>query len=404
MTDSADDLRSRLGLDGRGRWRRLLSVVIISSILAGVGIWLYQRNSQPPPAPTYRTVEADTGAIAMKVMATGSLQPVRTVEVGVEISGQVTEVAADANDQVTVGQVLVRLDTELLASQLEQVEAQLGAAEGSRQEARATREEARLTLRRSRTLKKRGLAAEQGLEQAQAAYSRARAAYVTAQANERLAQARVVQVQADLAKAVIKAPIDGIVLTRSVELGNTVAASLQTPVLFTIAQDLRQMRLELAVDEADVGQVANGQPAQFTVDAWPSRTFEGTVSSVRFAPTTEQNVVTYEVHVTVANADLLLRPGMTATAQITAKRVDEALRVPNAALRFTPPASMKRDGGGMRGPSLLGGNTNKRRSAGQKAKDRPTGPPGVGVDRRWSTAGDGHDRGHRWQLHPDRRR
>ncbi|MCB9524774.1 MAG: efflux RND transporter periplasmic adaptor subunit [Myxococcales bacterium] len=373
--DPAADVRRRLGLDGRGRWRRRLGALLVLATAAGGIAWAWQRGAAPPTPVRYRTAPVEPGIIAVQVVATGSLQPVRTVEVGAEISGRVVAVAVDANDRVTAGQVMARLDPEPLRTQLEQAEAQLAAARAARQQAKATQDEARLALARARTLTDRGLAAAQGLEQAVAAHARAKAAHASAQAQERLARAKVDQVRTDLEKAEIKAPIDGIVLTRSVEPGNAVAASLQTPVLFTVAEDLRRMRLELAVDEADVGRVATGQAAQFTVDAWPGLTFAGQVSSVRFAPTTSQNVVTYEVQVAVANPELRLRPGMTATAHITAQKVDDALRVPNAALRFTPPqAQAPRMGGPPGPPGLLGTGRPKRQSAGAAAKARPKGP------------------------------
>ncbi|MCA9526423.1 MAG: efflux RND transporter periplasmic adaptor subunit, partial [Myxococcales bacterium] len=211
------------------------------------------------------------------------------------------------------------------------------------------------------------------LEKAVAARARAAASLAQAEAQRRLAQAQVRQVQADLAKAIVKAPISGIILRREVEPGSTVAASLQAPVLFTIAEDLRQMHLLLAIDEADVGAVSRGMRATFTVDAFPTQSFEAEVVALRHAPTQEQNVVTYEAVLSVDNPDRLLRPGMTATATIVASEVKDALRVPNAALRFSPPrddagaarsagsvltgmggrpGGRRRNGGGNRGPRL----------------------------------------------------
>ncbi|MEZ4464726.1 MAG: efflux RND transporter periplasmic adaptor subunit [bacterium] len=375
MAGSSRDADTRAGLgircrSTRGRWFVGLGLVA----LAGAGLWVaLSHESRAPAGPTWRTATVDRGSIRTVVTATGSVQPVRVVEVGAEISGRVIEVNVDADDPVEAGAVLARLDPEPLQARLEQAQAQLAVAEAAVKVAAATVTETRGTSRRAEQLNRKGLVPTEEAERASAARARAVASLAQAEAQRRLAQAQVRQVEADLAKAVVLAPIGGIVLTRAVEPGSAVAASLQTPVLFTIAEDLRQMHLLLAIDEADVGGVAKGMEATFTVDAFPRQTFQAVVVAVRHAPTQEQNVVTYQAVLEVENPDRLLRPGMTATATIVASEVKDVLRVPNAALRFQPPrpegpvgsagavlTGMPRPGGRRGGPGGRGGRGGPR--------------------------------------------
>jgi HlyD family secretion protein len=218
-----------------------------------------------------------------------------------------------------------------------QSEATLQAAAAGVEEARATVAETEARLRRVRTLARGAFSSEQDVDVAEAAAARAAAALTSARAEVEVASAALEADRTLLAKAVIRSPIDGVVIARRVEAGQTVAASFQTPVLFTLAQDLSQMQLHLDIDEADVGQIAEGQEASFTVDAYPGREFTATITSVRYAPRMEQGVVTYEAILTVDNENMVLRPGMTATASIVTARRPNVLLVPNGALRFTPP-------------------------------------------------------------------
>ncbi|MGM0578158.1 MAG: efflux RND transporter periplasmic adaptor subunit [Myxococcota bacterium] len=371
-TPTGEEVRTTLAASRRSRrWRWIATALIVAAL--GVGAWLLTRRlGEPPPAPSYLTEAVDRGDVVTAVTATGTIEAVRVVEVGAEISGRVVTVEAEVNDEVAEGQVLARLDTEPIEARLEEAEARLDSARASTRQALATLREARLAEKRVKRLDAGGVAAEQQLEEAVAARQRAEASYAAAKAQQRLAEAQLKEVQTDLDKAVIESPVSGIVLTRSVEPGNAVAAQFQTPVLFTIAQDLRDMELRLAVDEADVGRVAGGMPATFTVDAWPDRAFEGEVSLVSFAPTVEQGVVTYETRVSVDNEGRLLRPGMTATATITSSRVEDVLRIPNAALRFAPPRAMR---GGPPSPFPM----RKQRSeqdedADRTERRRPSGP------------------------------
>ena len=336
--DSAD-IAATLGLSGsasgRSRgWKRALRWGIPMVVLIGAGLLFWLRRA--PSAPAYETGAARRGDLTVTVTATGALAPLDTVYVGTEVSGVVDVVAADYNDHVRKGQVLAVVNTDQLQAQIRQGEAARDAAEATVQQAAATLAEALPQAARAESLFKRTMISPQELESARAVRARALAAHASALAQLSGAKAALQAQRTALRKATIRAPISGIVLQRDVERGRTVTAAFQTPVLFVLAADLTHMILSLDVDEADIGQVAVGQGAQFTVDAYPDRTFSATVHSVRNAAKTVEGVVTYQAILDVANPDLLLRPGMTATARIATDSVRDALLVPNAALRFTP--------------------------------------------------------------------
>jgi HlyD family secretion protein len=318
-----------------GRWGRWVAGAVV--LLAGaLGIWWWTRADAPT---AYETQVARRGALTVSVTATGALAAVTTVEVGSEISGLVETVTVGANDRVEQGQVLAQLDTDRLRADVTQAEANLTAAEAAYEQARATLEEQRLKTARTERLADRQYVAPQEVETARAALERAQAATTSRRAQISVAEAALESARTSLRKASIRAPIDGLVLSRSVDPGQAVAASFQTPVLFTLAEDLERMELRVDVDEADVGAVQAGQAATFTVDAYPGRTFPASVTKVHYAPKTVSGVVTYEAVMTVDNRDGLLRPGMTATADITTDTIEDALLVPNSALRFTPPGA-----------------------------------------------------------------
>jgi HlyD family secretion protein len=275
------------------------------------------------------------------VSATGNLEPTNQVDVGSELSGIIETVEVGHNDQVTVGRMLARLDTDKLDAQVLQSKAALESAKAQVLQAQATLKEKKLELERLKKayeLSGGKVPSHYDLDAAEAALARAQADEAGAKAQVAKAQASLKAEETDLAKTVIRSPINGIVLSRDVEPGQTVAASLQAPVLFTLAEDLTQMELHVDVDEADVGQVKEGQEAAFTVDAYPEMTFPARITQVRYSPQDTGGVVTYETVLKVDNSKLLLRPGMTATAEITVQKVTNGLLVPNAALRFTPPA------------------------------------------------------------------
>jgi len=336
-TAQTSDLEATLGLGARrrGRWLRWIGLVGgLVGVVVALWWWL-----QPVAPVAYQTQEVRRGALTLSVTATGALAAVTTVDVGSEISGLIEAVAVDANDRVRRGQVLARLDSERLRAEVTQGEANLTAARAALTQAEATREEQRLRAVRTERLASQEYVASQELETARAALDRAEAGVTSSRAQIAVAEAALDVARTTLRKASIRAPIDGLVLSRAVDPGQAVAASFQTPVLFTLAEDLRRMELRVDVDEADVGQVEAGQTATFTVDAYPGRTFPASVTKVHYAPKTVSGVVTYEAVMTVDNQDGVLRPGMTATADIMTDTIDDALLVPNSALRFTPRAS-----------------------------------------------------------------
>ncbi|HEY0634327.1 MAG TPA: efflux RND transporter periplasmic adaptor subunit [Gammaproteobacteria bacterium] len=295
-------------------------------------------------AVAFRSIEARSGSLLVTVTTTGTLQPVNRVEIGSELSGTIASVEVDFNDHVEAGAVLARLDTEILEARITEAQASVESAKARVTEAVATVNETRLKLARCQELLKQQMCSRSERDTLKAAYERAQANDTMMRAQASMAQAALDAQQTNLRKAVIRAPIGGVVLDRKVEPGQTVAASFQTPVLFSIAEDLKRMELRVAVDEADVGQVRAGQTATFSVDAFPRRTFSATVVQIRQAPKTVDGVVTYETVLAVDNSELLLMPGMTATAQISVNQIDDALLVPNAALRFSPPPTQSSSG------------------------------------------------------------
>ena len=326
----------RLDQPSAGRkWVRFaIGALVVLALLAVIGMYLTSGNGS---TVQFETAEVTRGDLTVMVTATGTLQPVNQVDVGTETSGTIETVTVDYNDRVKVGQVLAKLDTDQLAAKVRQSEAALALARARIKETEATVIETRTTLYRLQELANRGMCAQETCDAAEAAYARAEAALAIAKAQVMQAQAQHDADRTALAKAVIRAPIDGMVLKRQIESGQTVTASLQTPVLFVLAESLAQMELHVAVDEADVGQVKEEQQATFTVDAYADQIFPAVITQVRFAPQTVEGVVTYETVLSVDNTNLRLRPGMTATADITVSKLENVLLVPNAALRFTPP-------------------------------------------------------------------
>nr|WP_093192333.1 efflux RND transporter periplasmic adaptor subunit [Thiocapsa sp. KS1] len=308
--------------------------LVLLGLAAGASLWL---TSRPENGISFETAEVERGDLRIKVTATGSLQPVNQVDVGTEVSGTIVRVAVDFNDRVETGQILAELDPDQSRAKTRQSEAALALAEASVLEAQATVTETANKLRRTRDMIEKRLASPEELDSAVANAERALASLAVARAKVAQSQAELDANRRTLEKTLIRSPIDGIVLLRQVEPGQTVAASLQTPVLFNLAENLAQMELKVAIDEADVGQVAVGQSAEFVVDAYPDRRFPATISQVRFAPETVSGVVTYAALLDLDNSDLALRPGMTATAEILVQALDDVVLVPNAALRFNPP-------------------------------------------------------------------
>lgn len=308
-------------------------------VVVGLGVWRAKANAVRPVK--YFTDAVSRGDLAATVTATGSLRGKDTVSIGAETSGRVKAVHVDFNDQVKVGQVLVELDPAQLTAALDQSRAQLLAARADVKNREATAIEARLAAERTSALVTDGLASKQSLEAAQAAADRASAAVDSARAQVIVSQAAVESNTTALSKTQIRSPIDGVVLSRDVEVGQTLAVAMTTPVLFKVARDLREMEVTISIDEADVGHTRSGQQARFNVDAWPGRTFPGELASIHNVAVTRDNVVTYEALLRVRNDDSVLRPGMTATVTIETDARKQVLLVPNAALRFRPPEKKK---------------------------------------------------------------
>jgi HlyD family secretion protein len=328
-----------LGLDRRGRARRwawrIGGLVALAALAAG-GVAVYERVTRPPSVE-YETAAVTRGDVEATVDATGTVEPVRTVQVGPEVSGRIAAVHADYNDRVHEGDVLVEIDPLPVQARRTEAQARVQAALAGMQQARATLGDARRTLARYEPLEGTGAISGRELDAARNAVDLGNAQVANARAQIALARASLASVDTDLDRTTIRSPVDGIVLSRTAEPGQAVAATFQPPVLFVIAENLARMELRLAVDEADIGRVAVGQRARFTVDAFAERTFSAEVTSVRNAAATVQGVVTYEVVLGVDNEEGLLRPGMTASAHIVTSQARDALIVPNAALRFTPP-------------------------------------------------------------------
>ena len=356
---SPADLQALIARKPRRRWPWLLAALL----LAGLG-WLYLDRQGGEAAVSYQTEPVTRGALSVTVTATGTVQPTTEVEVSSELSGTVAAVAVDFNSEVTVGQELARLDDTRFAAEVATASARLAGAEAALAQARASAREAAENRASQAALDKRGIITRLALVSAEALDERARAAVAMAEADLDLARANLDLAKRDLDKTVLRSPIEGVVLSRTAETGQIVAATLNAPVLFTLAENLEQMELQVDIDEADIGRIRVGQQASFTVDAFPGRVFPARIMQVRFAPEVTDGVVTYKAVLTVDNDDLLLRPGMTATATITVAEVADALIVPNAALRYAPPQAVE---AAQRGGGLIGLIAPRPPGAGQAA-------------------------------------
>jgi HlyD family secretion protein len=323
---------------------RIARVLLLVVVLAAIGIaWgLFQKKKTAGNARQFITAPLEKGTLTTTVTATGSLEGEGTVVVGAEISGRVKTVLVDFNESVKKGQLLAEIDPEQHRANRDQARAQLSAARAELKNRQASADEARLAAERVAALAKDGLVAKAELESARAAAARGAAAVESARAQITVAEATLSSSETALSRTLVKSPIDGIVLSRTVEPGQTVVAAMQSPVLFTIAQDLRQMILTVAIDEADIGRVKVGQEATFTVDAFPGKRFPTSLRAIHNVSVLKDNIVTYAAELAVSNPELLLRPGMTATVTIVTEAHADVLLVKNAALRFTPPSDEKR--------------------------------------------------------------
>jgi HlyD family secretion protein len=347
-------------MTSRTRWLLPASILAI----AAAALYFWQPWQKSAVGPQYRLAKIERGALSAAVSASGTLSALVTVQVGSQVSGLIKEIKADFNSPVKQNQVIARLDPETFESRVAQAEADLKAAESATEVARGNQsvrqaevnkaqialDEAQRNLERKRSLVAQGFLSTAELDTAQSAAETAREQLRLARADASVAAAQVGNTQAqagqrraalkqariELERTVIRSPVDGVVISRNVDVGQTVAASFQAPVLFTIARDLRKMEVNVAVDEADVGRVQTGQKMRFTVDAFPGERFMAQVTQIRKAPQTNNNVVTYSVMATLDNPDLKLLPGMTASARILTEERKDVLKLPNEALRFRP--------------------------------------------------------------------
>lgn len=326
----------------RGAARLLRTALVVAVVAVAVGIVFWRAHNQSPNPIRYLTTAVRRGDLSATVSATGTLRGKGTVTVGAETSGRVKALYVDYNDSVQKGQLLAEIDPATIEAALKQSKAELAAALASVRSSDATAQEAELAAARTRALTAQGLDSKQALEEADAAAERASAAAASARAQVIVARATVDSNRTTLAKTQVRSPIDGTVLSRSVEVGQALVAAMSTPELFKLAHDLRDMEVTIEIDEADVGRTKVGQRATFAVDAWPGKTFEGVLQSIRNVAVTKDNVVTYEALLRVRNDELFLRPGMTATVTVQTDQRTGVLLVPNAALRFTPPSTNTR--------------------------------------------------------------
>ncbi len=337
-----------------------LAIVFLLLMLAGaaVAFLLHKRT----PEITYKTAKVERGTIVATVAATGNLSAVTTVLVGTQVSGTIQKLFVDYNSRVKKGQAIAEIDPSLFNATVEQAQGNVLNAEANLQKAKVTLADAERTSARNRKLLADGIISQGDYDVAETAFQSAKAAVRAAEGSVAQTRGSLMQAKTNLRYSVIRSPVDGVVISRAVDVGQTVAASFQTPTLFTIAQDLTKMQIEVSVDEADISRIMMGQKATFTVDSYPEQTFRGNVVQIRSAPVITQNVVTYVVVVNVDNSELKLKPGMTANVSVEVARKDDVLKIPPAAMRFKP----------------RGGDKDKAAASGEK---RPSGAPQGGGQR-----------------------
>ena len=316
-------------------------VAIIGAIIVGVAVAIFFLLRGSGNEPQFRTDKVVRGDIEMTVTATGTVNPVTTVLVGTQVSGTIKNIYVDFNSPVKKDQLIARIDPALFDAQVNQARANLVSAKANLEKARATSIDAKRTMERNKELLSKNLIAQSDFDTAETNYETAEASVNAAKSQVAQSEAALSSAETNLFYTKIVSPVDGTVISRNVDVGQTVAASFQTPTLFSIAQDLTKMQIDTNVAEADIGNVKVGQDVEFTVDAYPDITFKGRVWQVRNAPITVQNVVTYDVVIQVNNPELKLKPGMTANVSIIVSFKKDVLKIPNAALRFKPSEKTK---------------------------------------------------------------
>jgi HlyD family secretion protein len=312
----------------------LIIISIILLVAAVAGFALYNRK----PEVSYKTAKVERGTIISTVSATGNLSAVITVQVGTQVSGTIQKLYVDYNSRVKKGQPIAEIDPSLFRAAVDQAQGNSLNAEANLMKAKVTVTDTERTLKRNKKLLADGIISQGDYDAADTAYQSAKASLKASEGSLAQTRGALVQARTNMNYSVIRSPVDGVVISRAVDVGQTVAASFQTPTLFTIAQDLTKMQIEVSVDEADISRIKLDQNASFTVDSYPEQSFKGKVVQIRSAPIINQNVVTYVVVVNVDNTDMKLKPGMTANVSIEVARKDDCLKLPPAALRFKPKA------------------------------------------------------------------
>jgi HlyD family secretion protein len=328
--------------------KKYIIIAVIAVLIAAAGIYYYKSRK---PEISYKTAQIELGTIVSTVSATGNLSAVTTIQVGTQVSGTIQKLYVDYNSRVKKGQAIAEIDPSLFNASVEQSQGNFLSAEANLQKARVTVADAERTLQRNKKLLADGIISQGDFDLSETAWQSAKASLKAAEGSLSQARGALMQSKTNLRYSIIRSPVNGIVISRAIDVGQTVAASFQTPTLFTIAQDLTKMQIEVSVDEADISRIQLKQKASFTVDSYPEQSFSGRVVQIRSAPVINQNVVTYIVVVNVDNSDLKLKPGMTANVSIEVSRKDDVLKLPPSALRFKPKSKgdepkVKRQAGG----------------------------------------------------------
>lgn len=313
--------------------KKYIFIAVVTLLIIAAGIYYFKNKT---PKITYKTAKLEKGTIVSTVSATGNLSAVTTIQVGTQVSGTIQKLYVDYNSRVKKGQAIAEIDPSLFNASVEQSQGNSLVAEANLLKAKVNLADAERTLQRNRKLLADGIISQGDFDVSETAWQAAKASIKAAEGSVAQSRGSLMQSKTNLRYSIIRSPVDGVVISRAVDVGQTVAASFQTPTLFTIAQDLTKMQIEVSVDEADISRIKLGQAASFTVDAYPEQKFEGAVAQVRSAPVVNQNVVTYVVVVNVDNSEMKLKPGMTANVSVVVARKEDALKIPPAALRFKP--------------------------------------------------------------------
>lgn len=364
--------------------RRIYILLAVVTVAAALGIWRWQAGDSKPRLE-FETSKVEQGKIIAKVTASGTLSAIVTVQVGSQVSGRIAALHADFNSPVKKGQLIAKIDPALFQASVDQARANLAAAQGNLAKAKVQAVDARRQYQRQKELAARQLNAQAELDTAQANADAADAQVTASEGAVAQTRAALQSADVNLAYTNILSPTSGTVISRNVDVGQTVAASLQAPTIFVIAEDLAKMQVDTSVSEADVGRLKSGMPASFTVDAYPGETFRGQVRQIRNAPQTVQNVVTYDAVIDVDNSEFKLKPGMTANVTFVYAQKDDVLKVPNSALRFRPPPSLLGDARGGAAGGRPGGAGTGGASGGTDGGLRPGGAggrPGDAPERR----------------------